>query len=348
MAKLSLKENYLRLSRGEMPDYVPTWRLGMRIRTSPAWNVTPSILPGMMGPPPSEDGSPRVEWTDAWGITRTAVEEVGMAGLPKPGHFILDDVTKWDKVVKWPEYPEGFNTVDWEAMAKEDMKDINRDEVGVVTSGAFGPFTTLINYMGFTEGLCALLEEPESVKEMLNNICDYYMPIVEKTTEYYQPDIFSMFDDTAAKYAPFFSVEVYKDIFKPIYTRLTQPANDRGIPIQFHNCGRAEDFVPDMIDFGVKYWDPAQTSNDLLQVKEDFKGQIAVCGGFDFVPEVGRDTTEEEIREFVRGVINKYAPGGGFAFCGGVTGRAGDAAKTQQLNDWVLDEVDTYGESFYK
>jgi uroporphyrinogen-III decarboxylase len=348
VAKLSAKENYLRLSRGEMPDYVPNWTMGMNAPGSPAAMVMPSIMgPPMMGPPPGDDGNPRKEWTDQWGITYTAVEEVGNAGLPKPGNFILKDVTKWDQTVKWPAYPDDFYTADWEAMAKKDLEAINRDEIGVVAMCGFGPFTTLVNFMGFTEGLCALLEEPESVKEMLNYICDYYMPIVDKTMDYYSPDFVYLLDDTASKYAPFFSVPVYKDIFKPIYARLGKTAKDRGIPIQFHNCGRCEDFVPDMIDFGVKYWDPAQQSNDLLKVKEQFKGQISICGGFDFVPAVDRETTEDDVRSYVRSVLDKFAPGGGYAFCGGITGHAKDMEKTMKLNEWVQDEVARYGADFY-
>jgi hypothetical protein len=277
-----------------------------------------------------------------------ANEETGYAGLPKPGHFILSDVTKWDKVVKHPAYHDDFFTTDWEAMAKEDLSEIDRSQYGVTSNVGFGPFTTLISYMGFTEGLCALLEEPDAVKEMLNYICDYYTPIIERTIEFYKPDVVSMFDDTASKYAPFFSVEVYRDIFKPIYARISKVAQDRGIPIQFHNCGRAEDFVADMIDFGVRFWDPAQQSNDLLKVKEDFKGQIAVCGGFDFVPPADRDATEDEVRSYVRSVLDKFAPGGGYAFCGGIIGPASKSEITMKLNGWIQDEVVVYGKDFYK
>ena len=347
---ITRKENYMRLGRGEMPEYVPSWSMGMRRPESPIWSVAPSVMGApMFGPPPSDEKSDeRREFTDDWGITRTAVDEVGGAALPKPGNFLITDITKWDQVVKWPAYPAEFNTVDWEAMAKEDMKDIDRNEYGVVTMGGFGPFQSFINFIGFTEGLCALLEEPESVKEMLHFICDYYMPIMEKTVQYYDPDIVYLLDDTASKYAPFFSVEVYKDIFKPIYTRLAQPALDRGIPIQFHNCGKCDDFIPDMLDFGVKFWDPAQQENDLLQVKKDYAGQLVIVGGFDFVPPADRDATEEEVREYVRSVLDKYAPGGGYAFAGGMLGPASEQEKTMQYNSWVQDEVATYGKTFYK
>jgi len=349
MAKLSAKENYLRLARGEMPDYVPNWTMGMNAPGSPAAMVMPSVLgPPMMGPQPNEDGTIPTEWTSEWGITYVSVPEVGNAGLPKPNHFILEDVTKWDKVVKAPPLPADFDTVDWELMAKKDMENINRDEIGVLAMCGFGPFQHLVGYMGFTECLCALLEEPEAVKELFDYIGDYYEPIVKKTVEYYNPDFLYILDDTASKYAPFFSVEVYKDIFKPCYARMSKYAQDRGIPVQFHNCGKAEAFVPDMIDFGVKYWDPAQQSNDLLAVKEQYKGQMVVVGGFDYIPPVDRQATEDEVRGYVRETLDKFAPGGGYAFCGGIIGQSQDAELTMQYNQWVQDEVVRYGGDFYK
>jgi hypothetical protein len=308
----------------------------------------PSIMGNMgPGPMPEPGKEPPKEWTDQWGVTMVANEETGFAGLPKPGHFILKDITEWKKVVKAPAYPAEFFTADWEAMAKKDLENFDRTQTSVLTMGGFGPFQQLVSFMGFTEGLCALLEEPEAVKEMLNYICDYYVQIGDRIVEYYKPDIIYLLDDSASKYDPFFSVAVYKDIFKPIYLRLAKSAMDRGIPVQFHNCGRCEDFIDDMLDFGVRFWDPAQRNNDLLGIKEKYKGKLAVVGGFDFVPPTDRETTEDDVRGYIRETLDKYAHGGGYAFCGGVLGRAADAEKTMQMNGWVQDEVAKYGATFY-
>ncbi|MDR1909729.1 MAG: veratrol--corrinoid protein metyltransferase [Spirochaetaceae bacterium] len=348
MAALTQKENYLRIGYGKMPEWVPNWNMGM-FPGGVALMVSPSIL-GPAGPGPQvEPGqTPPREWVDQWGVPYVANEETGFAGLPKPGAFLLKDVTEWEKVVKAPKYPDEFFTADWEAMAKKDLEKIDRTQTNVLAMAGFMPFQQVIAFMGFTEGLCALMEEPEAVKDMLNYIADYYVPICERVVEYYKPDIVYLLDDTASKDYPFFSVEVYRDIFKPIYKRLTQKAVDRGIPLQFHNCGCCEEFVPDMIDLGVHFWDPAQTKNDLLGIKEKYGKNFAVCGGFDFVPPADREATEEEVREYVRGVIDKYAPGGGYAFCGGILGKAGDMELNMKLNGWVQDEVTKYGGAFYK
>jgi hypothetical protein len=54
------------------------------------------------------------------------------------------------------------------------------------------------------------------------------------------------------------------------------------------------------------------------------------------------------VREYVRGILDKYAPGGGYHFAGGVLGRASKAEETMQMNGWVQDEVAKYGATILK
>jgi len=349
MATKTPKENFLGIGYGIMPDYVPHYTMGMPLRVHPENTPTTSAGPMqlLMGDRPFGLGNQaEIEYTDIWGVPYVTTASTGYAGLPKPGAFILDDITKWDKVIKKPDID--INSVDWEALAKEGLKNVNRETTAVSSMVGCGTFTELIGMMGFTEGLCALLEEPETVKELLNYLTDYYEPIAKKTIEYYKPDLVGMADDTASKYAPFFSPEVYRDIFKPIYNRVGHYAKDAGIPISFHNCGKCEAFVDDMVDFGVRFWDPAQTENDLVAIKEKYKGQLAICGGFDYVPDPEVGATEEAVKAYIRMTLDKYAPGGGYAFCGGYVGTADSPEFTQQVNIWIAEEMYEYGGSFYK
>lgn len=340
MTKLTPKENYLRLAKGELPESVPFFNMGMPTISGEMTTamIGPSILaPAHLSP---EGGK------DHWGVTYVTNEETGFASIPEPNNFILADITKWHQVIKPPQLPE---RIDWEYMAKKDYEKskIDRTQSAVMAGCGLMPFQQLMAFMGFTEGLCAMFEEPEAVKELLHFMADFYVPLIEKTLEYYQPDIFYLLDDSAAKLNPFISVEMYRDILKPVYVKLTNAARERGIPIQFHNCGRCEDFIDDMLDFGVVYTDPAQTTNDLLSVKEKYGDKFVLCGGWDWkMPETWPVVDEEAVRQTVRDAIDKYAPGGGYAFGGGVLGKHNDPV-TKEVNRWLQEEVASYGKNYY-
>jgi hypothetical protein len=97
---------------------------------------------------------------------------------------------------------------------------------------------------------------------------------------------------------------------------------------------------------GYNAWNPAETMNDLVAIKEQFP-KLAICGGFDgngFVcyPE----TTEEQVRAYVREVCDLYAPGGGYAFSGGIMGAPGDPATAVRVG-WIQDEFEKIRYSYY-
>ncbi|MCL1802652.1 MAG: hypothetical protein FWG30_03270 [Eubacteriaceae bacterium] len=348
---LTPKENYLGLYKGQLPEWIPSWGMGMPMDRAPVLGMFVNVSKnGGFPRSPDPDTPFRMpeEWTNDWGVTMVSNPEANYGGLPKPGHFILDDIRNWDKVIKKPEMiMPTIDEIDWEAMAKEQTAHIDRSTTGVMVTIGNGVFQFIVGFMGFEEALIALVEEPEVCKEFFAWADDYYVPIAKKAVEYYKPDMCYMADDSAAKYAPFVSPKTYREVLKPSYARAAAFATERDIPIAFHNCGKAEAYLADMHDFGVKYWDPCQTENDLLNCKAMFD-DIVICGGFDFVPPAdGSEITEEFTREYVRSTIDKLAPGGRYAWMGMYMGPAGDEV-APKINEWIRDEVYTYGDKYYE
>ncbi|SFA68715.1 Uroporphyrinogen decarboxylase (URO-D) [Acetitomaculum ruminis DSM 5522] len=343
MAQLTERENFLRLYKGECPEWVPTYSFGK--------------LPGMMpqdlerlassyvGPGVLNEKRTPTGGFDCWGVEFVATEGTGMASLPKPGQFILDDIRKWRDVIKAPD----LSGVDWEAMAKKDleMADIDQKNTATIFALNIGYFEELMAFMGFTEGLCALSEEPEECKELIMYMADFYVDVAEKCIDYYNVDVLNITDDTATKLSPFISPQTYRDIIKPAHAKQAEVARKRGIPIEMHCCGRCEDLIDDWIDFGVVAWNPAQTTNDLKAIKEKYGNSLAICGGWDFEGKVADPNIgEEEFKQTVRDAIDAYAPGGGYCWCAGALGAIGDPI-TDKKNKWMAEEVSDYGRSFY-
>ena len=137
---------------------------------------------------------------------------------------------------------------------------------------------------------------------------------------------------------------MYRDILMPVYMKLTQAARDRGLPIQFHNCGRCEDFYDDMLKLGVVYTDPAQTTNDLLAAKEKYGTKLVFCGGWDWdLPEHAPQVTEEAVRQSVRDALTNTRRAA-VTPSPAVLGRYGDD-RAKEINRWVQEEVLSHGKT---
>ena len=347
MAHLTPKENLLRLLSGEIPEWVPSYSYYGSLpgvdEDPPNMSVMNSYINGNRPPP----GSGIKEFKDIWGVPYESVELVGGFALPKPGHFILDDITKWRDVIKAPD----ISAIDWEKVAKTDLDKLeySRDNVALFYNPGGGYFQMLMAFMGFNEGLCAMFEEPEEVKALFDYLHEFYFSIAAKYIEYVQPDVLSLGDDTASERAPFVSVDMYRELLLPYYDDFARLGRDRGIPINFHNCGKSGVFFYDLVRIGITSWEPVQLSNDILEIQKRFGRHLVIGGGWE-----GRgrllapDVTDEEIRESVRVAIDTYATNGGFMFAGAFTpGSIGDD-RVKHLNEVLQKEVYDYGHKFYK
>ena len=346
MSTLTPKENLLRLMNGEFPEWIPSYcyygsHPGVD-EDPPNMSVRNSVLMGNRA-----NMAPGTDFTDIWGVTYESVEAVGGFPLPKPGQFILDDIRKWRDVIKAPD----LSGVDWEQVAKADLANLSfsRDNVALFYQPGGGYFQHLMGFMGFTEGLLAMYEEPEEVKALFAYMHEFYLGIATEFIDYINPDILSIGDDTAAERMPFLSPEMYREILLPLYDDFARLGRNRGIPINFHNCGKSEVYFNDLVRIGVTSWEPVQLSNNILEIQKKFGRHLVIGGGWE-----GRgrllspDVTDDEIRESVRVAIDTFAPNGGFMFAGSFTPGSTNDERTKHMNEVLQREVHDYGRQFYK
>ena len=322
MARLSEHENYMLMLKGEMPEYVP--RGGQ-------WNV------GFTGLAPGPGGTEN--FIDPFGVPYVVSEHANNGALPQPDVFILDDIRKWRDVIKRPKILDEY---DYAGMAKKvlDERDPELPRFGGGSIGN-GYFQMLVAFMGFNNGLIACLEEPDEVKDLLNFILEINLEIGAKFIDLFRPHAYGMGDDIAHERAPFISEEVFVDIFEPVWRATVKPYKDAGCYAQHHNCGNFTNLVKYIVDMGFNAWNPAEPCSDLLAIKKEFGRKIAIVGGFDGNGKVcWPETTEEEVRAYVRQQVDLLAPGGGYAFGGGIMGMP-------ERNEWVMDEFEKIRYNYY-
>ncbi len=332
---LTEKENLLMTLRGEVPEWVPRNMYPSPGHPPASAGCGPSFLNARRTP---QGGF------DIWGVEFVTTKDTGGMAIPKPGKFILDDITKWRDVIKAPD----ISDIDWETMAKKDLARIDRSQTAVSAMVHVGYFQSLCNFMGFNEGLMAMIEEPEEVYELFEYMSSFWVQICSKIRDYYKPDIWGVTDDTATATNPFISPETYRNLVKPFHQREAAFGVEMGIPVNMHNCGRCEDFIDDWLDIGVTCWNPAQTMNDLKGIKKKYGNKLVLEGCWDSSGPAGwPGATEGVVKQAVRDTIDAYAPGGGFIFWASTYGAADDEDFLNRKR-WITEEYDAYGRTFYK
>ncbi|MCL2632129.1 MAG: hypothetical protein FWD45_03460 [Coriobacteriia bacterium] len=343
MAKISPKDNFLKLAGGGMPEYVPYFTY-MGTEEIPEIPTKVARAELVVPNPPNPDGSN----TSMWGVTTYPNEDTAGSSMPEPDVWILDDITKWGDIIRKPVFKEGM---DFEAMAKESFEraNLDRNESALRTGIFFGPWMSLVGFMGFEGAMIAMVEEPETVKELFDWMTSLFEPYYTPILDAYQPDIWTIGDDSCTERGPFFSVAMYRDLFKPFYERFAKQAMEREIPIMFHICGFIEPFIPEMIDFGVKYVEPAQETNDVMSLKEQYKGQMSYLGTYDWGKHYPKDYPNydpEAVKQDVRDAIDKYSPGGAWAPLIWPVSYVGDP-HIDDLRRLIWNECYTYGKKVY-
>ena len=321
------KENYLTMLRGEIPEYIPSMYEQRSLR------ITEDLLTPVYAP-----NGPIVT---KLGVTYVGSPDLMNGAMPKPGCIILEDITKWRDCIHAPDLTD----FDWEDYYTKKLKDLDRREkILPVVGGDY--FLTLISFMGFENAMIALYEEPEEVKALLEYVSEYYLKVLKEQIYWLKPDTMTLMDDDAALRAPFFSVPMYQEFFKPFHKLHCDMALDNGMLIERHDCGRSESFVPDWVEMGVRAWTPAQTTNDLVSIKKRFVGKMAICGAWDS-QKWNNCTDMEELRAALIEYVDTFAPGGGFTYSAMAMGRPDDPLGETRRN--VVREVyDTYARDYYK
>ena len=325
---LTPKENYLRMIKGEIPEYVPSMydnRRGLYVNDY----LTPQSAPN--GP-----------ITTALGIRYVgAPAEMMYGALPDPERPVLKDITQWRDWVKLPD----LSDVDFEKYFAEKIKNIDREKQYIaITNGDY--FLTLVSIMGFENAFVAMHKNPDEVIEMLKYISTYYIDMMKKEIYYIKPDTFSLMDDDSAFQNPFFNLRTYKKIFKPLHKLHCDIALESGLPIERHDCGHCEVFIPDWLEMGICAWNPAQTSNDLAAIKKNYGDRLAICGGW-HSPDWSNDCDENELRDALVEYTDMLAPGGGFAFMAGISGKMNDP-KTKEKQEFIKNFYFDYVHDYYK
>lgn len=329
------RENALIALKGGKPESVPCFYSSCQIIPAAASLETPQMGTGA--------------GFDGYGVHQTPTDSAG--GMYTPSTSvppILTDVTLWKEQVTFPNY----EVLDWEAIVgmEREIMHLNPDEFVQDLFCPNGLFERLHFLMGFEDALCAIMEEPEAVYDLVGAIADKKIEFIKKAAIYYKPDYFTFLDDYAHKTGLFMSKDIFRKIFKPHLQRVIDAIKETDMIFKLHCCGKMEDLMDDFLDLGITAFDPVQCVNNIPELKKKTLGKAGIMGGLDVqgvVDMVG--VSETSIRKEVRRCIDNYAKDGGYMIYGASLHMFNPASYAPHGPiGIVIDECAKYGLNYYK
>lgn len=290
---LTPRENLLLAYSHRCPEWIPNYR------TDICGRLPIEVHERAPGGP---QGGTGVDW---FGVHWRAVPGIAGATVDTTIPPVLDDVTKWEDVVKFPD----LDAVDWKAAAERDAG--MYDETKVRYMSIFnGPYERLHSLMGMVEANCAILAEPEATYALLEAITDYKIALIDRLTDYYPLDLINLHDDWGHAQSTFLSPATWREMIKPHIKRIVDFVHSKGLYFDIHSCGYVEPLIPDMVEIGIDGWSSVQCMNDVKKILRTYGNRICLTGGMDNKEVRVPGLTVEQVHTLVGERIDDLCRGG--------------------------------------
>ena len=256
---------------------------------------------------------PGVTVKNQWGVTIMFPEgDPGPTPLITPETKVCPDITRWREFVHAPDIEaacaEGWEP--WVAMGRGNAG-TDRLLTALFPTGLFEQCHFL---MGFEDTLANFYEHPDEMHELIDYITEFRLKYLKLLIDKMQPDAILSHDDWGAKEALFMSPEMWREFFKEPYRKIYQYIRSRDVIAIHHADSYLAPIVEDMAEIGIQVWQGVLPENNIPDLQKRLNGSMVLMGGIGAA--IDRpDSTEEEIRAYVREALETYCPGGHFIPC---------------------------------
>ncbi|MFC1452679.1 uroporphyrinogen decarboxylase family protein [Verrucomicrobiota bacterium] len=119
-------------------------------------------------------------------------------------------------------------------------------------------------------------------------------------------------DDVAATSGYFCRPALMDEIWAPRAQRLARAVKDTGLPMLWHCCGKLDDVLPHLVDWGVDAINPVQPAcNDIYRIKKDYGDRLCLVGNMS-IEGVLAFGTPDEVAADTRQHIERLSEDGGY------------------------------------
>ena len=237
--------------------------------------------------------------TTDWGVTLKNFKELD--STPEFLDYKVDSPEAWaDAKARMLMLPDE-DRIPWQYL-KENYPRWRAEGRFVEAHFWFG-FDVTHSWMSGTETvLIGMYEDPDWVVDMFNTYLDRCIALFQKVWDAgYHFDAIFWEDDMGYKGRTFFSLDMYRELLKPVHTRAVRWAHDHGIYAHLHSCGDVMDFVDDLVGIGIDCLNPLEVKAGMepLTLKKKYGDVLTLHGGINAVLWDDRDAIVSAIEETV-------------------------------------------------
>lgn len=244
-------------------------------------------------------------------------------------------ITSWEDYERYP-WPKTEDVDYWmleylSAHLPEGMKLIGH--AGTILE----PVTWLMGYQNLA---MALYDQPDLVKTMFDRVGQMFLDRCDTVCQFDAIGAIWISDDIGHRTGTMISPTHMRQYVFPWWKHLTERIHSYGLPVLLHSCGNLRVVMDDIIDdvrIDAKH-SFEDTFMPVTEAKRVYGDRIALLGGVD-VDFLCRAATEQ-VRAYVRNVIDVCGPGGGYAL-----GTGNSVANYIPVENYLtmLDEGRRYG-----
>ena len=255
-----------------------------------------------------EYGKGRV--VDSWGVTKEwPLGTPGAFPVHTEDLIVIKDVEHWQDYLKVPQ-ASGFSNEIWDPLLKraEEVKANGQFVAGFIAPGIFEKCHYLMEIQRF---LMAFYEYPDELHDIVQVMVDWEMEVAEEICSKLHPDALFHHDDWGSQQSTFISPAMFEDYFVEGYKQVYGYYHDHGVEIVVHHSDSyAATLVPSMIEMGIDIWQGVMDTNNIPELLEKYRGQIAFQGGINNAWLDNADWNIDTIKEVVKRELDKYEPHG--------------------------------------
>ena len=224
-------------------------------------------------------------YVDEWGCIFENVHKGIIGEVKEP--IVLEDDEDWEDLsrIHIPEEMLTFDIDEVNAWCAE-----HKDKF--IKAGCCPrPFEQLQFIRGTENFYMDLIMKPDNMMDFIEKMHDFYCRLLEKWCQT-DVDAIMFMDDWGAQRSLLINPELWREIFKPLYSDYIKIAKKYGKKTMMHSDGYILDIIPDLIEIGLDILNCQVFCMGLDNLKQ-FRGKITFWGELDRQHLLPEGTTED-------------------------------------------------------